>query len=373
MKDKVLIYPYDSNFTPILRSDSLFERFGEIYLCSLNGSGLCGKDASFADGGELINIIVKKNFDELLSDVDTVIFTETDSYLDLERSLYPKIDKAINAQKRIINLAPLDVNILNVFKNKCLENGVAFENFSNNENLNIGEIDYRDGILSINTPVVAIMGLSNSTGKFTTQLNMKKEFEENGYKVSVVGSRSYCSFLGYHSFPKFMTEKDFSDVEKIFVFNKFIKNIEKAENPDVILICIPGGIVPYDHKIHNNFGITAFLVSQAVVPDAAVLCLFHEDFTAKYLELIENTVKYRFGFELDAFNISNRQIDWVEMVNAKPDQVRSSTINMQFIDKTVQKSNGLTSISTYNLLKNKGELTDMIINKLSENSNSVVF
>ncbi|GGF94574.1 hypothetical protein GCM10010912_44410 [Paenibacillus albidus] len=373
MKNDVLIYPYDSSFAPILRSNNFIDKFNEIHLCSLNGSGLCGKDASIADGGSALNLVVKKDFDALLSIVDTVIFTEVDSYIDFEWSLYPKIKMAIDAHKKIINLAPLSPQIREELRINSIENEVLFEDYSNNPDSTIDEINCREGILNINTPVIVVMGLSNSTGKFTTQINIKKQLEESGYKISMIGSRSYCEFLGYHSFPNFMTERKFDDVEKIFLFNKYIKNIEKSENPDVIVICIPGGIVPYDNKIHNNFGITAFLVSQAVVPDASVLCLFHEDFTAKYLELIGNTVKYRFGFEIDAYNISNRQIDWVEMVNAKPEKVRSSTINIKLIDKTIEKVNSLTTVPIYNLLSDKGDLTEMLINKLSENSNSVVF
>lgn len=373
MLGNVLVYPYDAHFTPLLRTNTFIEKCNIIHLCSLSGWGLCGKDAAIADGGEKLSIIVDNEFDSSLLNSDTVIFTESDNPLNYEDFFYPKLYKAIAAKKRIINLIPLESEKFEKIKETCDENNVHFEHYVNSCDFNLEAINSEEGILNINVPVIMILGLSSETGKFSTQLEIKTNLEKMGYKVCLIGSRSYCEFLNFHSFPNFMSQSNYTESEKIYLFNRYIKDLEKIENPDVIVISVPGGIVPYDQKINNNFGITSFLVSQALTPDASVLCLYHEEYTSEYLSLIANTVKYRFGFEIDAFNIINRQIDWVEMINAKPGKIRFSTINPNLVDKRIAESSTLTDVPLYNYLDKSGELSNMLVDKLSQNSNSVTF
>ncbi|MNI52844.1 hypothetical protein D3C73_1076490 [compost metagenome] len=131
----------------------------------------------------------------------------------------------------------------------------------------------------------------------------------------------------------------------------------------------------YNNKITNDFGITAYEIFQAVVPDAVVVSLFHEKYTAEYLDGIMNSVKYKFGLDIDALNITNRQIDWVEMTNSKPSSVNTLTLNQDFMQKSIEECSVVTSVPVFNVL-DKGDtakIADLIVDKLSEAEMAVNF
>jgi peptide maturation system protein (TIGR04066 family) len=127
-----------------------------------------------------------------------------------------------------------------------------------------------DLTLDIDTPVIFVLGTGERTNKFEIQLALRENMMKMGYKASQVGTREYCELLGFHSFPRFMFGNGISEISKIASFNRFIKSLERDECPDVIIIGVPRGIMPFNNRLPNGYGILAYEVSQAVTPDSTV-------------------------------------------------------------------------------------------------------
>nr|WP_267490839.1 TIGR04066 family peptide maturation system protein [Paenibacillus monticola] len=362
-----MIYPYDSQFTPMLRDKGFRERYDQVFISSLPGWGLCGKDASYTDGGDLIGITVSQEFEQMLGEVDTVIFAETDNSYSFKNNILPKVTAAIEAGKNVIFLMKITEQF-HTIREQCIHKGVQFTSYreSNIEEAYQPAVSVQE-IEDCRTPILALIGLAEYTNKFKLELELKAAFEDMGYRVSVVGSRPYCEFMGFHSFPTFMNELT-NESDKILNYNKYIMHIEATEEPDLIIIAVPGGFMRYNNKITNDFGITAYEIFQAVVPDTAVLSLFHERYTSEYIEGILNSIKYKLGLDIDAINIANRQIDWIEMVSSQPGQVSTLTLNLDFMRKSTAECRLVTSIPVFNTME-KGDnekIANLIIDKLSE-------
>ena len=60
----------------------------------------------------------------------------------------------------------------------------------------------------------------------------------------------------------------------------------------------------------GDFGIMACEISQAVTPDVGVLSTFYEDFMPIYFSKISTLVKYKLGFDINFYNLSNIKFDW---------------------------------------------------------------
>lgn len=127
------------------------------------------------------------------------------------------------------------------------------------------------------------MGVTNKACKFEIQLSIRENLQSKGYKISQIGSRNYCEFLGFHSFPGFMYNRNLSESEKIILFNNYIKRLENDENPDLIVIGIPGGIMKRNDTFTSYFGIFAYEISQAVTPDYVICSTQYQDFKHEYL------------------------------------------------------------------------------------------
>lgn len=371
-KEKAIICFYDSNFAPVLRTVKFNELYDIVGIYSPLGWGLCGKDASYADGGTKLNINIGINFEEYFTKCDTVIFAEPDNYINYEQSVYPRIFSAIENGKNIICLLDVTEKI-NEIEKKCAEKGVLFKSFIphltdykniSTNNLNENHLD------EINTPIIAVLGLSDNTFKFNIQLQIKQNFEEKGYKTTLVGSKRWCEFVEGKPFPDFMLNNSMSEVNKIYYFNKYIKDIELTEKPDVIILGIPGGIMPFNSNVSNDFGFIAFETLQAIQPDFSILSIFRENYTSEYFKLLTNNIKFRYGFELDAFAIANRRIDWMEMTNGKPSKVKYLSIDVKDVINKMDICKTLTNKSIYTTLNQSDskEMFKTILNKLEEDN-----
>jgi peptide maturation system protein (TIGR04066 family) len=119
-----------------------------------------------------------------------------------------------------------------------------------------------------------------------------------------------------------------------------------------------------DNEFVNNFGIMAYEISQAVKPDAAVFGSLYEDYKPEFFEMLSTSAKYKFGFEIDCFNLANIKLDWE---SSKAEKIMLyATLDSKFIDEKKQNFSALQT-PVYNVL-NAGDAQSMahyLVNKLA--------
>ncbi|MGN2368809.1 TIGR04066 family peptide maturation system protein [Clostridium cagae] len=360
---KTMIYPFDVEFTPLLRHSKLVDKCNILHVISPNGWGITGKDAGCEDNGQPIGIIVEKDFDKGLEDCDTVFFADSSIKVDFYQYIYPKIIKAAENSKNIICTIKLENEVIDNISNICNKNNTFFKYFTDTyDSVKIPSIQK---IYPINTPVIFVAGLGERTHKFEIQLNIRENLQRMGYKVSQVGTRNYCELMGFHSFPKFMYSKSITESEKVTLFNHYIKSIEKKEKPDIIVIGIPGGTMPFNYELTNRFGILAYEVSQAVIPDAVVLSTLYENYTPEFFELLSKSFKYKFGYNIDCFNIANASLNIP--ISKLEGILQYITMDSKFINEKKKNYSKLES-PVYNILDTDDakSMSDFLVNKLME-------
>ncbi len=307
---RTLVYPYDVEFTPILRHSEMLSGYSIAALVSPQSWGFNGKDASAADGGDKLNISISSDFEGLLSSCDTVMFSESEHKLDFDVNILPKVKIAAEKGKEIILLSDLEDENIEALEEICLKFKVKLKFFSNmGDRFFNRDSDYYK-LQKINTPVVFVTGVHEKIHKFEIQLSLREALINAGYKVSQVGTRSYCEMLGFHSFPQIMYNSCWSERTKILAFNHYIKDMENTEKPDVIIIGIPGGAMRLSENFAGRFGITAYEISQAVSADAVVFSTYYEDYLPEYFNNLSTSMKYKLDFDITCFNLSNVKFDW---------------------------------------------------------------
>ncbi len=365
MKENAIIYPYDVEFSPVLRYADILEKYNITGVVSPSGWGLGGKDAGSIDSNRTTDIYVSENYDEELDKCDTVIFTQPNYYIDFSRSVYPKIIKAIEAGKNIVCLIKLDETIKLEIEKKCAENKVNIDYYSNdNQCIHIERISVENEcIYDLYTPVVFVASNAERACKFEIQLSLREQLLKMGYRVSQIGTREYCEMFGFHSFPKFMYDCSIPESNKVVLFNHLIKQIEKIEKPDIFIIGIPGGVMPYNKVFTNRFGILAYEVSQAVNPDVAILSTLYEDYKPEYFEKLSLSMKYKLGFEVDCFNLANIQFDWAKAKEER--KLNYTSLSVEHINKKKKEFSELTT-PVYNVLEkdDSSAMAKFIVDKL---------
>ena len=202
------------------------------------------------------------------------------------------------------------------------------------EDFDLKQLDSVSEEQQIFVPVVFVAGTAPYTEKFHVQLALRKHLLDNGYKVSVIGSKTYSGLFGLHSFPFFMYE-NMDNIQKIILFKKYVKYIEMIEQPDLIIIGIPGAIMAINKKHHFDFGITAYMVSQAVAGDYVIMSmLYGKKYTTEQLEELSRVCKYRLNFEVDSFHLSNA---WLDPSTLKDDRLKIIKMGKKEYDQKVDK------------------------------------
>ncbi|MCX7749032.1 MAG: TIGR04066 family peptide maturation system protein [Clostridia bacterium] len=353
-KERIAVYPYDAQFAPVLRHREHWGKYDFVGAASPPGWGISGKDAGLVDGGDDIDITIAGKIEDLFDRCDTVLFTSSEYELDFG-ILYAKIKKSIEAGKNILCSIELNKEVENEISKACERMGVYFKHTGLHEEIHYFKTEsYKEKLFEIEVPVIFVGGTSDRTHKFEIQLSLRNKLQNAGYCVSQIGTRNYCELLGFHSFPGFMYS-DMSETKKIIYFNNLVKRIELDEKPDVIILGIPGGIMPFSSQFPNHFGILAYEISQAVTPDAAVISTLYEDFTDEYFELLQKSVKYRFGFPISCFNYTNIQFDWTA---SREQEIKLfSTLDASFIDQKKLKYQNM-NVPLFNVL-NPGDADKM--------------
>lgn len=330
---KAVIILYNNEVSEIIRYRQMICNYEIVQVVSPSGWGLSQKDAGSVDGGKPTEYIVRDDIDYSMEfDVILLLTPITENLLCQVYNIYLK--KVIQEGKAIV-CTKRNGDFLAKSFNDCKNHIIVIEESPKHEIKRMGKID---------TPIIVVAGTHEQTHKFKLQLELKKYLEKNGYKVTLVGSKNFSKIFDCYQFPTFMFQ-NITEREKILAFQGYIRNIEKSGEPDIIIIGVPGGMMPFNEKFPGNFGITLYEVMLAIQPDAFILSCLYEEYDNAYFEEIRNVAKYRFGVEVDCFNISTFQVDINE--SEQNDSLQYFRLSHEVVDSMIK--NLTQEIPIYNV------------------------
>lgn len=161
-------------------------------------------------------------------------------------------------------------------------------------------------LLDIHVPVIGVFGMGEYCDKFMTELYFRKFYLEKGYKVMQFGSKEISEFFGFDSIPQDVLDKKIPLTDRVVSFNQYVSERIKMEKPDLIIVGIQEGIMPFNNSILNNFGEDAFVISHALSIDYSVINVYYDEYFEKeFLSYIERLLKYQFNSEMVALGVSD--------------------------------------------------------------------
>ena len=379
MGRKTLLYPYHYECAPLLRHASLCREHEIVRVVSPKGWALHGKDAAFADRGEETGLTVSDDFEAALDAVDAVMICDVGNMTVEKRDaaffemITGKIAAAIGRGKDIVCLMKLPDTARAALLALAQEKGVGFSFVNTREP---ADNDGRNRLHKISVPVVFVLGCTDNTDKFAIQLGLTEQFRAGGYHAVSVGSRGYGELWGLRPFPDFLYADDMGAPEKVSAFNRYLFELEGQLSPDIFIIGVPGGIMSASDLCPGDFGILAYMLSNAVRPDYAVLSMNYNASIADadYFDDLNDIIKTRFGYPIRAFNMSGNEIDWNEV--SERETLSFLGHSLDETARVVEKCQTLGGAAPVFNLKRKDELDRLyahIVNTLSgENQVEVV-
>lgn len=303
--NKLAIYPYHKQNCAIARYRHLVKGYELTSIIAAKGWGGQGKDASYFDGGVVTGIEITEVFEDGIQNSDAVLFLEPLS--DKLLSTYPTKFEIVKRHNKEI-IITLQV------KEKLLGLGMKGEELQNYTVLNsdhkvdlevlLHEQPYEQ-LAKIDVPILLVLGMGENCNKFELQLSARSYFMKQGYKVSQLGTKNFSPLFGFPALPDFLYAKDIYVQDKIIAFNHYVQQIAITEQPDVIIIGAPGGIIPINNNNTNHFGLIPYMISNAVKTDITILSTYFNYYNVEVLNELRKCCKYRFNCITDYINIAN--------------------------------------------------------------------
>ena len=322
---RALVYPYTDEFTPLFRYWKGFGKYNITHLVLPAGFGLTGKDAAEADLSSPLGKLIEDDFEAALADVDTVIIADPGGYFvtkregpwdgtqTLPRAVIAKMKLAMERGKDIVCLMEFQDEMEEDLRKAAIELQVTISFLGDMEDKVFLKrvLQKKDKApKKIPIPVIFVMGMGENTDKYLVQLGLRQRLAELGLNVGWVGSRRYTELLGGHSLPSFLNDLRYTEVQKIELFNHFVHEVAQEGAKDVVIVGVPGGVLPYNRQIHNQYGRTAYLMTQAVIPDYTVFTAYcFEKIEEWVLQGMVDAVKFRCNSGLDAVHVSRFDMD----------------------------------------------------------------
>jgi peptide maturation system protein (TIGR04066 family) len=310
---KLLINPLTKDDCPIIRYRHLLNDYEIVAAIPEKGYGLEGKDVCVLDGGEPTGVNFHSSYEDRLPSYDITLSEFTDNIFS---SRIPMKRDAL----------PTDI------------------------------------LKGIPIPVIIVMGSGQECQKFDIQLGLREAFLKEGYKVTQFGTKRYSKLFGFDHIPDF---EKYPLWKKVYAYNELFYEKCRQENPDVMIIGVPGGVMPITTYACEKFGEEALAISFAAKPDIAVYSCYFAIPTQEYFESYRNFMRYRLGANNVFFHISNTKT----ITEVDFNKISYLTLESKFVLDEVKRKSPEFSLHLFNALNANSAKSayDDIIEKLQEN------
>jgi len=240
-----------------------------------------------------------------MAEMEALLVVESYHFVKFELIL-EQINLAAKNGKNIVLARKIDKNEYSEVLDICEKSNVKLiempiESFKWEKNIS--------GLQNINVPVIAIIENGVRCNAFEIEMQIISVLLKENYKVSLISSRQFGNTENIHAFPGFMNGNGLNESEKIICYNQYLKYIEENEKPEVIVVGIPGELLPLTKQKPGNFGIIAYEILNAVDPDFTILSLYKDEYKEEYFEEMNNLLHYRYNVDADCFYLCNCSID----------------------------------------------------------------
>lgn len=245
------------------------------------------------------------SYDQLLHSCDAVIIL--DNYRDFKTDKYYQVIEDAISQQKDVYITPLAQTQLDLKSYlgkyqllECLPDNTE----SIEETVNQNKHSVENKIYELDVPVIGVLGQGKHCDKFENQVLLKAVLEEE-YETTVVTTNALGALFGCFTIPSYIYENH-SFEQKVLYFNRYIYEISKLGNPDVMVLGIPEGIAPFERQEFHHFAEYPLIATSAVSIDMAFLCTyFMRGSRLEYgLKKMAEFCLNKFNIPINAFAIS---------------------------------------------------------------------
>lgn len=333
---KLLVYPFTKDMCPLARYRDMLEGYELTSAVPAKGFGWEGRDACELDGGAPTGIILGGVFSDELELCDAVLLNYGGQEPKKDHAGYEVIARA--SAKKLTAAFPGSIP-------------------EPEEDL-LPDMP----LWKIPVPVIMVMGQGENCQKFDIQLGLRKAFRREGYRVSQFGTKAYSGLFGFRPLPR---APEVPLWKKVYLYNRLFRETCDKESPDVMIVGVPGGIMPINSYAYELFGETALALASAARPDITLLSYYFIEPNQEYFELLRQYARFRLGAGEVHFHASNTK--FVEERSQR--KLGYLTLESRFVLQKLTQFESDPSTCLFNalVLESSGPAYRGVIEKLQQN------
>lgn len=211
-----------------------------------------------------------KTYEQTLNDCDCVIIL--DNYRNYNSEKYYRVIKDAAGLGKEILITPLAASQLELSDYTEMFSLLKHEPY---DELGVDErynFSRKDRLYDLDVPVIGVLGQGKNCEKFECQLLIDEVLGAE-CKTAVLSSNALGALFGYYTMPDFLFAP-LPFAEKVFKFNSYVRMIAKTELPDLFIVGIPGGVVPFEKREMNDFAEYPLVITTAISVDIGVLSTY---------------------------------------------------------------------------------------------------
>lgn len=303
---KIGVYPFEESFIPVLRYKELFEKYRFCLFINHNGDILSEKEIK--EKSTYAREYSEIEWEDLDRESKIDVLVVTSDVDNLECNAVLGVIKKYCQKNIEIWLMGVQGAVSAKIQEICAINNVLCKTQSDIQHTN-KMIDYRNLKYSltqqiIETPIISVAGVVPIAQKYQIQLDLFNNFKKDGYKVSLIGTGGLNELMGAYSVNDVLFCRNLEEVHRIHYFNSFIKEIEKRDNPDLIIIGIDDPLLSLSSRHPFNYGIYASELYSAFSPDVSIITLMNGSYNDDFYDEFERLCHFRYNIDASAYFVS---------------------------------------------------------------------
>ena len=162
-----------------------------------------------------------------------------------------------------------------------------------------------------------------------------------------------------------MFENQNSVEEKVIGLNRYIYSICQHENYDVIVITVPGGIIPLNPFSYGDIGVMNFIFSNALRFDINILNIYAQKTNKKFINEIKKICMWKYAYTMPRIIMTHTRY-YINSDDKKEIYIKESESQIENLYEEIQGENRLTKFYK-NSRKDIQKMGRSIIRELQEN------
>jgi len=293
-----IVYPCSNDIMPFIECVNSME--DELRITKAVCTEICKRTIHDTYSCEIVT-----DFDAALNEVECAIIYDYVNIIYMYDDIIEKLTLALERGKCVLCYAALNPDDLESLKNLAEDHDTEFVYFGEIKLPEITERTYEKQ----ECVVVGIGKLFDGINSDVIFCQIFKKFKAEGYNVIGISTSKNAEIMGCYTLPSSIFASVADESEKVLFLNSYICDIELRHCPDIILLQFPGGMSMLSEDMGEDFNIRSYTLSRAVSVDYFVLAI--PVYVSAPENLTEYSIEYRYkyGFNIDAFAISNSEID----------------------------------------------------------------